>query len=287
MRRRPDRTLLALLLPLVAFIAFGISRIAAPVSLIGLLFDHPWVFALVSIGVVVGGAGLLFIRPIELKVASVLAPSREPTAAERDRLHALLDRIGEHARVRTRGLVLGVQDTGELNASAGAWRMLFVTDGALRRDDRDLEAVLAHELGHHRGLHPIATTIVWWLSLPGEALAAVYRALRRLALRLTHRVRPLAVVVQVVLIAWQISVMWIFYLGELLSQRAARVSEFAADRAAADWGYGDDLARLYASLPEPEPQGVVARLRADHPPIGERIERLVPGGREALSPRGP
>jgi Zn-dependent protease with chaperone function len=116
--------------------------------------------------------------------------------------------------------------------------------------------------------------MVWWLSIPGEALAAVYRALRRLALRLTHRVRPLAVVVQVVLIAWQVSVMWIYYVADLLSLRAARVSEFAADGAAADWGYGDDLARLYASIPEAEPAGRLARLRADHPPTDQRIERL-------------
>ena len=44
-----------------------------------------------------------------------------------------------------------------------------------------LEALLAHELGHHRGMHPIVTAMVWWLSLPGEALAWAYRADRAAA----------------------------------------------------------------------------------------------------------
>ena len=274
MSRRVDRTLPALTLALVGFIAFGIARVVAPVSLVGIVFDHPAVFAVVSLALVVGGAALLAIRPVELRVANVLAPSRAPTALEEERLRRALANIGERAGLDTDTFVLRVQDTGELNASAGAWRMLFVTDVALRSGDPELEAVLAHELGHHRGLHPIATTVVWWLSLPGEALAAVYHALRRLALRLTYRVRPLAIVVQVLLIAWQVSVMWIYYVAELLSLRAARVSEFAADRAAADWGYGDDLARLFASMGEAEPAGRLARLRADHPPISQRIDRL-------------
>jgi Zn-dependent protease with chaperone function len=274
MSRRLDRGALSLVLPLLGFIAFGAARVVAPVSLIGLLFDHPWDFALVSLVVVFAGAALLAIRPVELRVADWLAPSRAPTADEERRLRHALKDIGARAGLDTDGLVTRVQDTGSINASAGAYRLLFVTDAALRRSDDQLEAVLAHELGHHRGLHPVVTTVVWWLSLPGEVLAAIYRALRRLALRLTHRVRPLAVAVQVLLIAWQISVMWIYYVADLLAQRAARVSEFAADKAAANWGYGTDLARLYASIPDAEPAGRVARLRADHPPMAQRIARL-------------
>jgi Zn-dependent protease with chaperone function len=116
--------------------------------------------------------------------------------------------------------------------------------------------------------------MVWWLSLPGEALAAVYRALRRLAMRLTRRARPVALVVQVLLIAWQFSVMWIHYLAELLALRAARLSEYAADRAASDWGYGEALARLLGSVPDDGDPGRLARLRATHPPTASRIERL-------------
>ena len=274
MRRRADRGLTSLLWPMLAFIAFGMARVVAPVSLIGLLFDHPWVFAAVSFAVVLAGAALLFVRPIETRVASLLVPSRLPTAAEEARMRGAFEAIGERAGMRTDGLIPRVQDASEMNASAGAANMVFVTEGALRRDEAEFEALIAHELGHHRGLHPIGTTMVWWLSLPGEALAAVYRALRRLALRLTHRARPVAVVVQLVLVVWQFSVMWMHYLAELLALRAARLSEYAADRAAADWGYGDALARLLSTVPDDDDPGRLARLRATHPPTARRIERL-------------
>lgn len=44
-----------------------------------------------------------------------------------------------------------------------------MTDAALRRGDDELEALLAHELAHHRALHPVGTLVVWWLPIPGES----------------------------------------------------------------------------------------------------------------------
>jgi Zn-dependent protease with chaperone function len=273
-RRRLDRGGLAQVWPFLAFIAFGMTRVVAPVSLIGLVFHHPVVFAIVSAVVVIVGAALLFIEPIELRVSALLIPSRAPTPDESARLTLALGDVGARAGIDTSRLTPRVQDTGQVNASAGGAHMLFVTDRALRHEDTDLEALLAHELGHHRGLHPIATTMIWWLSLPGAALSAVYRGLRRLAVRLTHRVRPLAVVVQVALLVWQASVMWLEWVAQLLAARGARLAEFSADRAAAEWGYGDRLATLLASLSEPPQETRIARLRADHPPIAARLERL-------------
>jgi Zn-dependent protease with chaperone function len=274
MRRRPDRALVLLLPPLLLFLAFGAARVDAPVSLIGLIFDRPAEFALVATVLVFGGALLMFVRPIERRLAGVFAPSREPAPDERERLGRLLAPLGERSRINTGRLILRIQSSDQLNAAAGAAHLLFVSEGAMRRSDPELEALLAHELGHHRGLHPIVTAMVWWLSLPGEALAWAYRALRGVVLRLSRRVRVLAPLAQVVVIAWQITVMWVYYVGKLLALRAARVSEYLADRAAADWGYARQLTNLYASLDEPPPRGLMARVTADHPPIQRRIERL-------------
>ena len=256
MRRRPDRALLSLLAPLLLFIAFGAARVEAPVSLIGLLFDQAWVFALVTLALAILGAALLFIRPVERRVAGVFAPAREPRAEEAARLQVL------------------VHESGDLNAAAGAARLLFVTDRALRLPEPQLEALLAHELGHHRGLHPLATTLVWWLALPGEALAKVYSLLRALAQRLTGSVRLLALLVQLLIVAWQLVVMWIYYVGKLLMQWAARLSEFVADRAAVDWGYGPALLELYRAMGDDEAPTRLGRLLADHPPMPERIARI-------------
>jgi heat shock protein HtpX/STE24 endopeptidase len=275
--RRLDLGLLALLPPFVAYLAFGAFRVDAPVGLIGVLFDRPAQFAVVATAVTLGGAVLLFIRPIERRVAPVFAPSRAPTPAEVARLAPLLSRLGGRARINTDRLIVRVQESSELNAAAGAAHLLFITEAALRRSEPMLEALLAHELGHHRGMHPVATAVIWWLSLPGEALAWVFRRLRNFAAAVSRRFLPLGLVLHAVVLVWQIAVMWLYYAGMLLALWAARVSEFVADRAAADWGYREQLTTLFASMDEPAPAGRLARLLATHPPTEQRIARLAAG----------
>jgi Zn-dependent protease with chaperone function len=281
MRRRPGRTALALVLPLGLFIAFGMTRVTAPISAIGAVFDEPLGFAVVAGAIALLGAILLFVRPVELAVARVMAGrSRLPTPAEAERLDGLLAGVARRAGTRRKRLIVRVIDDPGANAAAGASHLLFVTTGALALADGHLEAILAHELGHHRGLHPVLTAVVWWLSLPGAALAAIYRLLRRTVGALGQRLgsigRVIAVPVLVLLLAWQLAVMWIFWVGELLSARAARISEFEADDAAARWGYAAPLADAYGRLAaaEAEPGGRLERLRATHPPTEERIARL-------------
>jgi Zn-dependent protease with chaperone function len=276
--RRPDRGLVALLIPYLAFIAFGIARIDAPASLIGLLFDAPAAFAIAATAVAVGGTALMCAPPVERAVARLVVDARDPAPPEWDRLAPLLDRLGERAGMDTRRFDVRVQESGDLNAAAGGLRTLFVTDAALRRADGELEALLAHELAHHRALHPVGTLVIWWLSIPGEVLEGIYRALRGLAHRLTGRIRPLWLVVQLLLLLWQVAVMWLFYVGRLLARWAARVSEYAADGAAADWGYGPQLATLYAAVGDGPPAGRLERLLREHPPMPARIDRLTRSG---------
>jgi Zn-dependent protease with chaperone function len=281
MARRPGRTTLALALPILVFVIFGMARVVAPASAIGLLFDEPTGFAVFAAVFSIAGAALLFVRRFELAVAPALAgPSETPSGEMGDRLEQLLSGVGERAGIDTTKLIVRVQDDPGVNASAGAAHLLFVTKGALALPDDELEGVLAHELGHHRGFHPVLSTVLWWLRLPGALLAGVYRLLRRavgaIGLRLGVVGRVLAIPLLLLLVVWQVTVMWIFYVGELLAMRAARVSEFEADGAAAEWGYGRELVTTYSGLAAraPEPPGRLARLMADHPPLPERIARL-------------
>jgi Zn-dependent protease with chaperone function len=201
-------------------------------------------------------------------------------AAEAGRLERLLTTVGERAGIDTSRLIVRIQDDPGVNAAAGAAHLLFVTRGALALPDDALEGVLAHELGHHRGLHPVITAVVWWLRLPGALLGGVYRLLRRcvglLGARLGTLGRLLAIPVLLLIVLWQVTVMWIFYLGELLAARAARVSEYEADNAAARWGYAPALVSTYSELAagKPEESGALAGLMADHPPLPDRIARL-------------
>jgi Zn-dependent protease with chaperone function len=279
--RRPGRTALALLVPLLLFVVYGMVRVAAPVSALGLLFDEPVGFAVVAAAASLAGAALLFLRPLEVAVAGVIGgPARDPSDAERQRLDRLLTRVGARARMKPKRLIVRVQEQHGANAAAGAGHLLFVTTGALALPDDQLEAVLAHELGHHRGMHPVLGAVVWWLRLPGVALAAAYRLLQRAVQAATARLgalgRLVAAVLLLLLLVWQVLVMWIFYLGELLAMWAARVSEYEADAAAARWGYAEPLASAYAALGahEVEPAGRFRRLAADHPPLSARIAVL-------------
>lgn len=281
MGRHPGRTTLALALPTLAFLLFGMARVVAPSSGLGLLFDEPIGFAVVALVLSVGGAALMFVRAVELRIATVLAgQTAELSEAQAARLEKLLTRVGLRAGIDTDRLIVRVQEDSDVNASAGAAHLLFVTKGALALPDEELEGVLAHELGHHRGLHPVLTAVVWWLRIPGALLAGVYRVLRRLvgviAFRLGAVGRVLAIPVLLLIVVWQVTVMWVFYVGELLAMRAARVSEFEADAAAARWGYGSALATTYRDLAgrKFERPSRLARLMADHPPLVERIARL-------------
>ena len=281
MTRRIDRGLLALVPTLIALIVFGAARVAAPVGVIGLIFNEPLEFALVALVVGLAGTGLLFVPAIEIRVGQWMVPSRPPSPDERARLGGMLERIGARAGVRTDRLIIGVEEDPELNASAGAANLLFITTGALDTADSELEALLAHEVAHHRGLHALALALVWWLSLPGLALLAVYRLLRAAADRLTGRIRLAGLLVKVALLVWQVSVMWLYFVAQLLALGAARASEFSADRAAAGWGYGTPLARLLASTGPSPPRGLIAGLLATHPPTQDRVSRLQEAGSKA------
>src|ERR687896_2342769 len=76
-------------------------------------------------------------------------------------------------------LVLMAEDAGVINAYATAGHLVCFTTGALRLPDRQLEAVLAHELGHHTELHPWLSAFTWWVQLPAVPLKALLAALRR------------------------------------------------------------------------------------------------------------
>jgi Zn-dependent protease with chaperone function len=99
-------------------------------------------------------------------------------------------------------------------------------------------------------------------------------------------VPALAPLVAAVLVIWQLAVMWLYYVGKLLMQRAARVSEFVADDAAVRWGYGAELLALYRSLPGEAPAGRLERWLADHPPMPERIARIEAAGATLAVPAG-
>src|SRR5690606_36051606 len=94
------------------------------------------------------------------------------------------------AGVRGDRYVLRVQRSNALNATAGAGHLVGVTVTALNLPPRYLEAVLAHELGHHLGGHAAIGLLHSWYSFPLRTVVRVATWVGRGATIATTVVRP-------------------------------------------------------------------------------------------------
>lgn len=112
---------------------------------------------------------LLFIpRLHRLRVWLFFREAREPTTTQRARLDAqwsaVLAGVGKGPKQRFHLMVV---NEPRPNAAAGAGRIVLITKPALRQlDDAQLRAIMAHEYGHHVGLHPIVLIAKLWLLVP-------------------------------------------------------------------------------------------------------------------------
>jgi STE24 endopeptidase len=277
--RRVTGTTLLLLVPLVPLALFGVARAAAPVSLLGVLLNDPWDYLIVAVVVVVVGALLMMLRPVESFAARVLFGMRPPTEEEAERVESALGRACAAAGIARERLLLRIEDSSSLNAFATAGHLVCVTTASLRLPARELEAILAHELGHHAELHPWISALTWWLQLPAVPLKALLRFVQRLIAGVTTRLgglmRPIGLLLLVLLWIVAIEILWLVWIADALTAAVARRTEFAADARAVQFGYGEDLLGVYEMLgPGDPPANVWARLTAFHPPMDERVKRI-------------
>jgi STE24 endopeptidase len=227
---------------------------------------------------------LLFVRPVELLLAQLVFGLRQATPAELHGLDAVWRRVCARAGVDPRRHVLLVQESGEPNAFAAGGRVVAVTRSALALPGGHLEAVLAHELGHHLAAHPAISMLAWWFALPargaayllGQAFRFVGYAGRTLAASSDVLGAVGALLIALILLTALAFVSFWLILLPLISPLlawASRLAEYRADRTAYELGYGPALAEVLRSWGEPR-SGLVARLLATHPPHHERAARL-------------
>jgi STE24 endopeptidase len=250
-------------------------------------------------------AALVQVRPVEAALARLLYRSlRRPRPAELARIAPALERVCRRAGTDPGRYLLRVEEKRQINAFALGGHVLAVTRTALELPDDLLEAVLAHELGHHRQLHPVAIILGWWYLLPFEAAERLQRAIRRVTRGLARaysRLREqtagarvadgavgmvvllvlLAVlVVAGTLLAVALGLLWLplavlVRLARVLGAALSRAGEYAADRHAAELGYGPALLRVLALFVPAErsarrPRGLAALLRT-HPTCEARM----------------
>ncbi|KOV79299.1 M48 family metalloprotease [Nocardia sp. NRRL S-836] len=156
---------------------------------------------------------------------------------------------------------------------------------------RQLEAVLAHELGHHLAGHSTASLVRWWYELPARLVifvvllvASVVLAVGRVFLRFGNAVMGFACIGVVVVLGvfalaaspWLLLVPVIAPLLALTSRHA----ELRADRVAAELGYGpvlQDVLQRWISDGHDDARaraGLRARMLASHPSCAHRMRRL-------------
>jgi len=221
---------------------------------------------------------------------------RPPGRAERDALGPVWRAALRRCALDPAEVVLYVQRCPGPNAYAAGRRSVAVTTGALRIflarriTDEDMEALLAHELGHHATHGACFGLLAGWLAAPWRlaasllpAFAAVVGARRQRVLLIPAAVATLGIAIARAAARGQESTVVILGtlavagVGAPLADAAvSRASERAADRYAAAVGVAVPLARALRAISGPPRQaGIARRLLARHPPAGARVDALL------------
>jgi STE24 endopeptidase len=243
-----------------------------------------WVF---PAGWALAGA-ITFVPAFEHFLLPLLFGMRSPTARELERLTPCWQAVCTAAEVDGGRYRLWVERSRELNAFAAGGHTVAVTRTALDLPQPGLEAILAHELGHHLSGHTRISLLVWWLELPARVLTLVVRLL---ALAVPHIGRAfaafgrsVAVLVTVLLTLGILTALafldpWLLLaplLGPVLAW-SKRLGEYRADLMAARLGYGPELITLFREwirVNGGDERRLWSRLLAGHPAHIDRIKRL-------------
>jgi STE24 endopeptidase len=283
-------------LVVVALPAYGVAVLAG---------WEPGRAVIVACAAWTASAVLVMARPVEAGLARLLYRGlRRPRPADLARITPALERVCRRAGADPGRYLLRVEENRQVNAFALGGHVLAVTRMALELPDDLLEAVLAHELGHHRHLHPLAIILGWWYLLPFEAAERLQRAIRRVTRSLARAYSRLrertagarladgaigmvvllvvlgVLVVAGTLLAVALGLLWLplavlVRVARVLGAALSRSGEYAADRHAVELGYGTALVRVLelfvvAERSARRPRGLAALLRT-HPTCEARI----------------
>ncbi|MEU8222789.1 M48 family metalloprotease [Kribbella sp. NPDC048915] len=241
-------------------------------------------------------SGLLVVVPsTEEYVARYLYRLRLPTLLEQQKLDVAWRAVCTRAGVDPRYHKLWVEESETVNGASVAGRSVAVTRWALNNlPPRQLQAVLAHELGHHSGGHPWATLVVSWYAQPARLMVAAFRALLRLSSQVAAVGCLVVAIVVLAICGFAIQSLWggsgsdwgwmlyaiLPFVVPIPLAWLSRRSELVADRVAADLGYARELIAFFYDL-QAQGEDVARRatgwrgaLYATHPSIADRIRTL-------------
>jgi Zn-dependent protease with chaperone function len=278
--RRWSRSRILLDLPSFALSAVVVGFLANAVGFL------PWGCVIVAAWLLSGP--VVLIRQVEEAVIGGRSNIRKPTVEEFQRLAWSWRNVTQAAEIDPSTYSLWIERTHRVNAFATAGHTVAVTEGAASRlSGEQLDAVLAHELGHHLGGHAWASLLRYWYSLPGS-YALGFGTYLNLALTSAFGSGsiPMTIVISLVLVGFVIFLIvyvpllgvfaGVFLFIPFLTLWLRRQQEYEADLIAAQIGYGLALV-VYLQRGEETGQPKASwrkRIVATHPSSDERVLRL-------------
>ncbi|MFI9506470.1 M48 family metalloprotease [Nocardia sp. NPDC052566] len=256
-----------------------------------------WAAAVIAVLWVYFGAVVVngvWFRPNRKGLARRAFRLRAPVSPETERLAAAWANVTSRPGLDGWPYSLWVQQSDELNAFAAPARMVGATSWAIAKlAPRQLEAILAHELGHHLVVDARARLFDVCLAMPAVFLRRLGERGGRLLEFLGDRAPAVRFLVAVgaavaavlasipVLRDGGAAVLGVLLFVEPLARAAqSRREESAADLVAVDLGYGYALMaalRRWIESSPPPPSGVLAvrdRLFSTHPPMSRRLRAI-------------
>jgi Zn-dependent protease with chaperone function len=184
---------------------------------------------------------------------------------ERDKLEPLIEEVCSSMAITDPPVFL-MQDT----LVPGAWthtQYIVITKRSLELERQQLAAMISHELEHYACGDASFGTVVWACAFP----VAVLCNLQSLA---WNQVGPLVGFITGIML-WPALLLVRYVIGPVTA-RWTRYTEYRADAAAVDAGYGHGLATLLDAVKvfEPARSGWSQVLVSTHPPIEFRIEAI-------------
>jgi len=202
------------------------------------------------------------IRPLRIK-------------AEKERLTPLLAEVcSAYAKIDgestySRNVKLYIQESMNINAFAFGRETLVLTKGSIDLlSDEALKGLIAHELAH---FHHSDTGRALFAYVANFPLTVLMKKLRQINSSLdTGLIKFLFNVVFYLFVL-------IEFLGDIIMMQHNREQEYEADKRALRWGFGEELAGVLIQIYQismEKPKSIGEMIKATHPPITKRIERL-------------
>jgi len=193
--------------------------------------------------------------------------------AEKMRLLPLFEEVyeaylQEEKETKAKNIRLYVQESMNINAFAFGRGTLVLTKGSIDLlSDEALKGLIAHELAHFHNYDTRRALFAYIINLPFSLFMQKLRQVDS----------SLSVVLRLAFNIFFAFFRFIEFIGDLILMHRSRKSEYQADALALSWGFGEELAGVLIQLYQismEKPKSVKEMLRATHPHITKRIERL-------------